>query len=902
MKAHPVLSVLLVLSLSLGFTSPTLARAPADPTAIVSPLASPPPQIDGVVSPGEWNLSSKVNFENGFMVVMNDGIRLYVLLDLLGDTVDDSGDYFWITFDVDEDGVIDANFDLNYGINPVSGNMRYQYYLGPGQWTGLQPSTRSSKAKGFGCFYGDNTLSVTFPFTVSCNNHRVWEFGFDLAEIRAAPGDTIRMGFRAASGSPNFINDVPANFYTGFADLISVSLSSVALPSASLGATIRFDTQPLEFTQAIQDRSNSLPLVQDKATVVRMYVDVDRVATSQPVIGYLYGSVGGVDLPGSPLAVLYQAPTTINRSQLSHTANFALPSSWDQGTITFSGKARTLLGSEIDSSSISISFQARQKPTYWYIPINTGSADSPELISPAEMDSQRSYLETVYPVPGVTWVFRPWTAIGVTTVGDTIARLNQYYSAAVLAWILSVLFTGREPYALPDQIYGFTPSGGGLSDPVWAGGAGRVARGFRGTSGEGTMAHEINHNLDRSSRGTWGRHVPRGCDAAGPDPAWPYANDDIQEVGFDTRQPWVSSASRRTVVPSNVPDLMSYCQSGFLPTKWISPYRWQNLYNAFAIPLSAAMLERVTQITQVYYLSGEVHKDGSGLLNPAFIQPGIPSDSLKGNAELRISDAQGNALYRHFFNIEFLDDPEEPVDTVYFNFQLPYFQAARNIILYYQGEEVARIPFSAHVPAVTLTEPNGGQNFSISKVTQAEEVYQPTDILHIAWSASDADGDALYFTLLYTPDNGQSWYPIVSNIQGNSYDLDLNLIPGGTAARIRVIVSDGVNTAQDDSDGTFVVGDHAPIVTASAPPFSNPGVPLPLMGEAVDQEDGPLPDESLIWMEGSTVLGTGRNPLVLLSPGWHTLTLYATDSDANTTQTTLSVFVGYRLFLPLISR
>jgi hypothetical protein len=314
------------------------------------------------------------------------------------------------------------------------------------------------------------------------------------------------------------------------------------------------------------------------------------------------------------------------------------------------------------------------------------------------------------------------------------------------------------------------------------------------------------------------------------------------------------------------------------------------------------MLERVTQITQVYYLSGEVHKDGSGLLNPAFIQPGIPSDSLKGNAELRISDAQGNALYRHFFNIEFLDDPEEPVDTVYFNFQLPYFQAARNIILYYQGEEVARIPFSAHVPAVTLTEPNGGQNFSISKVTQAEEVYQPTDILHIAWSASDADGDALYFTLLYTPDNGQSWYPIVSNIQGNSYDLDLNLIPGGTAARIRVIVSDGVNTAQDDSDGTFVVGDHAPIVTASAPPFSNPGVPLPLMGEAVDQEDGPLPDESLIWMEGSTVLGTGRNPLVLLSPGWHTLTLYATDSDANTTQTTLSVFVGYRLFLPLISR
>jgi len=871
--------------------------------AIVSSLASPPPQIDGVVGFGEWNLSSKVNFENGFMVAMNDGIRLYVLLDLLYDGVNDAGDYFWITFDVDDDGQIDANLDLNYGLHPANGNMRYQYYLGPDSWTGLQASTRSSKAKGFGCFFGDGTWWLTFfPIKSSCNSHRLWEFGFDLAEIGAAPGDTVHMGFRAASGSPYFVNDVPANFYISFANLIAVSLSSVALPSASPGATIQFDAQPLEFTQAIQDRNNTLPLVQDKTTVARMYVDVNGVATSQPVIGYLYGSVGGVDLPGSPLAVLYQAPTTIDRSQLSHTANFALPSSWDQGTITFSGKARTLLGSEINSGNIGLSFQSRQKPTYWYIPINTGSAASPVLISNSEMDSQRSYLQTVYPVPGVTWVYKPWTVIGATTVGDTIARLNQYYNSVVLAWILSVIFTGQAPYALPDQIYGFTPSGGGISDPVWIGAAGRVARGFRGTSLEGTMAHEINHNLDRSSNGTWGRHV-NGCGAQGPDPNWPYSNDDIQEVGFDTRQPWVNSAGQKTVVPSTVPDFMSYCQSGFLPTKWISPYRWSNLYNNFATPLNAAMLERAAQIANVYYVSGEVHKDGSGLLNPAFIQPGVPSDSLKeGNAELRISDAQGTALYNHFFNVGFLDDPEEPVNTAYFNFQLPYFRTASNIILYYQGQEVARIPFSAHVPTVTLTEPNGGQNFSVSKATQAEEVYQPTDILHIAWSASDADGGALYFTLLYTPDNGQNWYPIVSNIQGNSYDLDLNLIPGGATAKIRVIVSDGVNTAQDDSDGTFIVGDHAPVVTASAPPLSNPGVPLPLTGEAVDQEDGPLPDESLVWTEGSDVLGTGRSLQALLNPGWHTITLSGTDADDNTTQTTLSVFVGYRLSLPLISR
>ncbi|MCX7681849.1 MAG: hypothetical protein N2508_07795 [Anaerolineae bacterium] len=879
----------------------------AGPTslAINAAAVSTPPRIDGIVGVGEWNLSSKVNFENGFMVAANDGIRLYVLLDLLYDNGNDAGngDYFWITFDVDEDGQIDANLDLNYGLAP-NGNMRYQYYLGPGSRTPLQPATRSSKAKGFGCFLGDGSMVVTsfFPVSITCNAHRIWEFAFDLAEIGAAPGHTIRVGFRAASGTPQFTNDVPANFYNDFSNLILVTLTNVALPSYSSSATIEFDTHPIEFTQAIQKRDNSLPLVQDKATVARLYVDADNATASQPVIAYLYGSVDGVDLPGSPLALLYQAPLAISRAYLNQTANFALPDTWDQGTVTFRGKARTLGGSEINTADIPITFNLRQKPTYWYIPINTGSAASPNLISTDEMDSQRSYLQTVYPVPGVRWVYKPWTAIGATTIANTIAKLNEYYQVALLAWIASVILHGQAPYAMPDQIYGFTPSGSGQSDPVWLGAAGRVARGYRGSSLEGTMAHEINHNLDRSTYGTWGRHVPKGCGAAGPDPNWPYLDDDIQQVGFDTRQPWVSTPSQKSVVPSNVPDFMSYCQSGFLPTKWISPYRWNHLYNAFAVPMNTAMLRRVEQIQSVYYISGEVHQDGSGSLNPAFIQPGIPSEPLgEGNAALRILGAQNEVLYNHVFNVAFLEDPEEPVEVTYFSFQLPYQRGAKRIVLVYQGNEIASIPFSAHSPVVTLTAPNGGRSFSVSKAARPDKVYSPTDILHIAWSASDADGDSLYFTLLYTPD-GQSWYPIVSNIQGNSYDLDLNLIPGGAAARIRVIVTDGVNTAQDDSDGTFIVEDHAPLVTASAPLVAQPGEQIALMGEAVDPEDGPLPDESLVWTEGEDVLGTGRELLVSLDAGWHTITLYATDADGNTAQAQVTVWVGYRVFLPLVLR
>ncbi|MCS6844185.1 MAG: hypothetical protein NZ528_07680 [Caldilineales bacterium] len=878
----------------------------ADPsTTINSALAIVPPVIDGSIGSGEWHLGNRVTFDRGFMVAANDGIRLYILLNLTGDTGDDAGigDFFWVTFDVDRDGAIDPNLDLNYGLVPSTGNMRYQYYLGPGQWTGLQPNTRSSRAKGFGCFFADGTLTVsTSPFWLDCQNHRVWELAFDLAEIGAAPGQAVRMGFRVTSGNPTFTVNVPTNFTTSFASLITVNLSTVTLPSSSRGASIRWETDPMEFTQAIQTRTNTLPLVQDKDTVARLYVDVQG-ANSQPVVAYLYGTVGGVDLPGSPLATLYTAPSIVTRGSLDATANFLLPSAWDQGTVTFRGRARMLSSaSEIATAETAITFNVRRRPTYWYLPLNIGSASSPWLINTTEMDRQRSYLEAIYPVPSVSWVLKPWTAVGVTTVANSIAALNNYYNSVFLAWITSVFLTGNPPFPLPEQIYGFTPTGGGLSDPVWEGGAARVARGFRGTSAEGTMAHEINHNLDRSSTGTWGRHVPGGCSAGGPDSAWPYANDDIQEVGFDTRRPWMATPTQRTVVLANAPDIMSYCQSGYLPTKWISPYRWTNLFDVFAPPTGTELSEDKAQFQTVFYISGEIHRSGRGVLYPVLIQPGIPSPRFEaGSGELRIVGAQGTLL-RFLFPVEFLDDPEEPVETVHFNFQLPYVRGATKIVLLHNGQEIADIPFSPNPPTVRVTSPKADQVFEVARPMPALESYRPTETLRIAWAASDPDGDPLRFTILYSPDNGQSWYPVAWNVEGNSYELDLNLIPGGRSAKLRVIVTDGVNTAQDDSDGIFAVGNHAPLVTAVAPPIAPPNQPITLTGEAVDPEDGALPEGRMVWTEGSTALGLGRTLQVVLPPGLHTLTLTAADSAGLTAQTSVSVFVGYRTYAPLIQR
>jgi hypothetical protein len=847
---------------------------------ISSSYTSTPPSIDGMVGFGEWQISNET--------------RLYVLVDVLDDTADDTGDYFWLTFDVDEDNAITSNVDLNYGTVPGTGNMRYQFYLGPGQWTGLLPDIRSSKAKGFGCFFADGSLTFAWPFIFTCSNHRLWEFGIDLAEIGAEAGDTVRMGLRVSSPNPSFTDDTPADFFNDFTKLIEVSLAPppTPIPPANPSASIGLETNAIELTQAIQDRPNTLPLAANKQTVARMYVDVDGVATAQPAVVYLYGNRGGIDLPGSPLSILFMAPTTIDREQLNDTANFLLPRSWDdEGTVEFQGRVLDLFGNEVSSTPFNLAFTTRDIPVYWVVPINTGTAAAPSLVSNAEISSQQSYLQTVYPVPRVRFVRRSWQAIGPTTVGNTIKELNDYYDSALIAWVISVLFTGEEPFELPDQIYGFTPSGGGISDPVWAGGRGRVARGFRGTSREATMAHEINHNLDRSLWGTWGRHTPFDCSAGGPDPDWPFTNDDIQEVGFDTRLPWVDGTGiRDTVIPANYPDFMSYCQSddlpgnpaGQLPTKWIATYRWNSLSSHAFSAISLSLAELTAQIQTVYYVSGQVNVDGTGSLEPIVVQPGLPTEEIApGDYSIEVQDAAGEPLLITPIFVSFINVEGEEVETVYFNFQLPEQPGASKIVLKHGDQILDVIAVSENPPTVTVLAPNGGESWD--------------GLQTIQWSADDPDGEPLSFTILYTPDDGNSWFPVAGNVQEYSHEVDTSVLPGGEAARIRVITTDGFNTVHDDSDGTFTAAAQAPKVDIILPEDNEQfasGELISFRGDATDPDDGSLPDESFIWSYDTTFFGMGRDVDAVLPDGVHEVTLTVVDSQDYQATDTITVFVG----------
>jgi len=126
-------------------------------------------------------------------------------------------------------------------------------------------------------------------------------------------------------------------------------------------------------------------------------------------------------------------------------------------------------------------------------------------------------------------------------------------------------------------------------------------------------------------------------------------------------------------------------------------------------------------------------------------------------------------------------------------------------------------------------------------------------------------------------------------------------------ALFKVIASDGVNTGQDQSDGTFQVARKAPVAFIIAPNEGAHFVPeqqVMLVGEGYDPEDGNLPDAGLSWSsDRQGDLGTGRQLSVTgLQVGRHVITLQARDSDGQIKTASRAIYVGMPIYLPLVLR
>lgn len=724
-------------------------------------------------------------------------------------------------------------------------------------------------------------------------------------------------------------------------------------------APLRWDMafQAIEVNQVVQNLLNDVPLIARKPTAVRIY---GRKLSGPPLYtvgARLYGfTENETPLPGSPL-LPYNGTDDIhvnnvdpNRGSIDDGWLFYLPDSW---TVPGKINVRAVIDpgatvsdpNRANNSSPTLTYTFFNKSPVCVIAAPVRTHGSPSNANSLGLQIQTQMLNQLFPVSEV-WLFGqqtdiaqtqprlglpPWKFVPYALAGDSGHVRVKLSERAILTddpdacddANANIHYVGLVSWDTPTpNDKGGTTNGsacrpcGPFAYVTWVKQPSPqqahqaqfvppifVDRIF------GTLAHELGHNLDRM-------HVDCG-DPEETDPNYPYNPclfSDGAEAGFDTRfdRPVLafSTTAEGTI---SIGDLMSYAER-----RWPSDYTYRALFGRTPGAARAAAAQGESQVQNpaqaafvqaggVLYLSGMVATTGAaGSLDYAWNYPAaLLSQSVLGKlASVAAPSVVGAEISADTWHVVLLnaqggvlDDraviptpavDAEPTETLPFMLTVPQVAGVAKLELRKGTTVVASRTVSANAPTISIQSPGGG-TFDQS--------------MNVTWTAADANGDSLLFTLQYSRNLGQSWQTFLTsypNLTGGS-QISLALpnisdFPATTTGSlIRVIASDGYNTTAATS-APFTVPNRKPVVTITAPA---PGGVLPagktvtLAGSAMDVEEGGLSGAALKWTLNGEPATAGQSVNVgALPSGDYTAQLTATDGQGASGSASVSFSVA----------
>lgn len=637
----------------------------------------------------------------------------------------------------------------------------------------------------------------------------------------------------------------------------------------------------IEVTQVIQDEENSVPLIAGKPTFVRVYVDCGVGCTSlKNITGKLEVSwsqeTDTFSSTAKSITAYHVDNWTNQRGELNKTLNFIVPVKPFVGIVTF-----TAVIDEVKLSK-ELPFKPAKALRIGVVPINY----QPPFLSGCSggKPSDRIYTawewaQEVFPTAVVEPTFLP-------TMPWTESMCWPWLNDEKMKKLFKALWDWRRKTNKQlDYIFGWFPadavhSYNGNSEYC----SGRVAFGVDVRNGEGPQifAHEMGHLL--------GRPHPNNVTQSGKCSS-PSSNVLIQGWGVDMSSPSVYLKN-----PKNTYDYMSKGGTLSSGNAWTSIYTYENILSeTLKLPSTAAAAQLASSPQPYFIVSGLVYSNSTASIDPIWvITSTITPDNPPIGTEycMEFQDVANTPLVSRCFDLDYVDhETGEATSVDGFNLMLPYSNGVVRIVLKKADQDITVRSVTPHVPTIVVTYPNNGERWSA------------TGTYTVSWNASDADGDSLTYNVLYSPDD-INWVPVGTNITTTQLAVNAAELAGGSEAKVRVLASDGANTGVADSAVPFMVERKRPRVYILSSDGSNtipPDTYSLLQGYAYDLEDGTLNETMLHWEsnhDGS--LGMGDHLLTNLSPGQHTITLTATDSDSNVSSTSINIYVGHKNYLPLL--
>ncbi len=729
---------------------------------------------------------------------------------------------------------------------------------------------------------------------------------------------------------------------TGFEDDPDIVLTATDLQGNTSefsgrfsGPLVELQAFAMEVTQAIQTIDPArlaVPLVQFKPTVARFFATsfgADVPGVSAVLNAYRNGFwLEPHNLAPSNSPALRTISTEFDREQAFE---FILPGKWQTGTLELRaevnpGNLVPELPSSYDDNVVTktVAFQAARPLVLRLYHVRT----DPPAGSTTAYDTAVDWLADAFPVPSVHVIdtgitvekqslcdvefpkpVGPPISIRLPCSGPYDVAGGGYEEHLLLLNHLTVLHAlsgSSTPSGWPINSVGIAPSRGPLWDdgglawlPGWVSwvamnetdvGTGAAWYAPHGGSG---LAHELAHNYDR-------KHVDCGG-TDNVDALYPYNSCDL---GPDDPLAYYGYRASKSalIAPTDAADLMTYGYALSTPkARWPSDYTYRALYSQLA-PSGPIYAPQTSQgVSSVWLVTGMVTPtQGSGVLWSVYRLPAeavaltpLPTGPAGAGYALELRDTTGGSLGVYPFAPQEVGDASGPQRA--FQLVVADDPGTASIALLHNGAVQAQRSRSAHAPSVSIVSPTAGSVV--------------TDTLAVRWEAADADEDWLSYTIQYSADLGESWLALATSIYTNTLTVEAGGLPGSSGqSLLRVLATDGANTTIAVSQA-FIMELRAPVAHIIEPTtgrFYEPGSQVPLRGRASDAEDGPLSEAALTWSsDRDGALGEGEQLEVSsLSPGWHTLTLGATDSSGQVGSDHVRVFVGtpQRVYLPLIIR
>lgn len=474
-----------------------------------------------------------------------------------------------------------------------------------------------------------------------------------------------------------------------------------------------------------------------------------------------------------------------------------------------------------------------------------------------------------------------------------------------LADILANINAGRPTEQQFDKIVLILESGdfGVITAPEEYAGIGQIrgTAGMLGTTKDSTFAHELGHTL-----GLYDTYAGPPPPRRPPNPRLPGAAPDgnLVETGTERLAPLNAFGNSYLAVAAGVlnangeplPDIPYVFRSmmGSAQIRWPDSLEWKYLYQYFVGSGGAARKGATTSLRadsiDLVNVHGFIDVNDSVDVTGIRHAPLPPTTVDPGDYSLELLDGNSQTVSARSFAVEFVVPEEGLVTETSFNVSVPYVAGAAMVRIRKAGNVLFSHPISATPPSVQVVSPAGGETLS--------------GPFTISWNASDPDGDALTYSIVYLRDDGTPM-PVADHLADTSFQWQNPSASGGSNnGQIVVTANDGVNEGRGTS-APFSVSKSSPVVTIISPPDGSAfpaGSEVVLSGAGSDAEDGYLPATSLSFsssIDGN--LGSGGTVSVQLSPGTHTITLSGTDSDGLTSQASITVTVGDAATVPLFS-